>query len=63
MKVELDKDGLLSIKAETELESYALGKWVKDNPNNEKILLQWGLEENESNNNCKKIENDITSNI
>ena len=53
MKVELDKDGLLSIKAETELESYALSKWVKDNPNNEKILLKWGLEENESNNNQK----------
>lgn len=54
MKVELDKDGLLIIKAETELESYALGKWVKDNPNNEKISLEWGLEKNESNNYQKK---------
>jgi hypothetical protein len=27
----IDKDGLLLVKAETDIESYALNKWVKDN--------------------------------
>lgn len=54
MKVELNKEGLITIKAETELESYALSKWSKDNPNNEKISLNWDVEKNESDNNHKK---------
>ena len=31
MKATIKKDGYLVIKAETELESYALGKWFDDN--------------------------------
>ena len=30
MKVEIKKDGILSISAENELESYAIGKWIND---------------------------------
>lgn len=54
MKVELNKEGLITIKSETELESYALSKWSKDNPNNERIALNWTLEKNESDDNTKK---------
>lgn len=32
MKVELRKDGTLYVKAETDLESYALSKWAEDYP-------------------------------
>jgi hypothetical protein len=31
MKTEINKDGLMTIKAETELEAYALKKWTKEN--------------------------------
>jgi len=31
MKATIDKEGILHIKTETELESYALNRWVKDN--------------------------------
>ena len=46
MKAEINKDGLLSIIAETEMESYALGRWHGDNWNEEEknILFDWSLE-------------------
>lgn len=31
MKAEITKNGLLKITAETDLERYALGKWLEDN--------------------------------
>jgi len=31
MIIEIDKDGMLGIKAETQLECYALSKWLEDN--------------------------------
>ena len=51
MTVELNKDGLLKIKAETELESYALRKWLEDNKEiienqkiNKAIVICYGIE-------------------
>ena len=32
MKAAINKDGLLIIESETELESYALKQWLKNNP-------------------------------
>jgi hypothetical protein len=36
MKTSINKDGILTIKSENEIESYALNKWLKDNYRNPK---------------------------
>lgn len=33
MKAEITRNGLLCISAETELEAYALSRWLEENPN------------------------------
>lgn len=38
MKVEIDQNGKLTIKAETQIESYALDKWNKDWENKKSLL-------------------------
>jgi len=52
MKVEIKKDGILNISAETELEAYALEKWCDDNIDYnkmsiKKILINHGVKKNE----------------
>jgi len=52
MKAELSKEGILSITSETELESYALGKWVSENIekiSDSNLLLNWSLDKTEEN--------------
>jgi hypothetical protein len=53
MKAILDKDGTLHISAETELESYALSMWIKQNANlktfKAKNLLMYTLPKQEVN--------------
>ena len=45
MKAKLGFDGTLTIKAETEIESYALQKWSDENKNLPKgLLVFWGIE-------------------
>jgi len=36
MKTSINKDGILTIKSENEIESYALNKWLEDNYRNPK---------------------------
>ena len=44
MKVEIKKDGTLLIQAETELESYAIRKWLDDHPiSMDGLTLSWGI--------------------
>ena len=50
MKVEINKDGMLRISAGTELEAYALDKWLKDNYDGcqgfikgDNIFFDWSL--------------------
>lgn len=52
MKADLNKEGILKIKAETELESYALKKWLEDNMEivgnqkiNKGIVVCYGLDQ------------------
>jgi len=46
MKVTIDKQGIMVVQAENELESYALGKWGIDNTCPDNFLIQTGIEEN-----------------
>lgn len=39
MKATINKDGILTIESETELESYALKQWLSNNPVNATSLL------------------------
>ncbi len=50
MRAELDKDGRLTVSADTECESYALQQWgkseyiIEDNRwRGEKFVIDWGL--------------------
>jgi len=47
MKAEIDKDGLLWIIAETELDAFALGRWnaLNEIKGTENIILDWSLME------------------
>ena len=60
MKATIKKDGYLVIKAETELESYALGKWFDDNFNralgSAALVLDRSLDQDGTNDNIKKDE-------
>jgi hypothetical protein len=41
MKAKITKDGLLIIESETDIESYALKHWIKENPINESLHLMF----------------------
>ena len=54
MKAKIDKDGCLYVKAETELEAYALRKWGDENMNmvddnvsvvNDNFIISYGLDD------------------
>ncbi len=56
MKCEIKHDGTMLISSETELESYALGKWIDENLKGDinaenyiikmkSVSLKWGYEE------------------
>ena len=53
MKCEINCNGYMLIKSETELESYALGKWLEENKivngklETNKLLFNWSYKEKE----------------
>ena len=43
MKVEIKPSGVMVVRAETELESYALYKWLQDNDIPDELLVDYSF--------------------
>lgn len=57
MKVEIDDQGILNISPETNLEIYALGKWIEDNHTYRENKTPKNLVREEIMNNIYYVEN------